>query len=81
VIESGKARRRAILLALLTTFVALFPPAFEIVGEEPYLAPMATSMFWGTLLSTLLALSSVPCLYLIAEDIRGRFLPTPGDTK
>ncbi len=81
VVDSGKTRLRPIILTSITTLVALFPLAFGIGGEEPYLAPMAISMFWGMLFSTLLTLFAVPCLYLIVEDIRARFWPTPGGTQ
>jgi len=70
VINSGKTRFRPILLTTLTTLGGLFPMAFSIGGKEPYLAPMAISMFWGILFSTLLTLFAVPCLYLIVEDIK-----------
>ncbi len=70
IIDSGKIRLRPIVLTSLTTLLGLFPMAFGIGGEEPYLAPMAISMFWGVLFSTLLTLFIVPCLYLILEDIK-----------
>ena len=72
VVDSGKIRLRPIILTSITTLVALFPLAFGIGGEEPYLAPMAISMFWGMLFSTMLTLFAVPCLYLIVEDIKDR---------
>jgi multidrug efflux pump subunit AcrB len=70
VIDSGKTRLRPIILTSLTTLLGLFPMAFGIGGSEPYLAPMAISIFWGLLFSTPLTLFVVPCLYLIVEDIK-----------
>ena len=70
VIDSGKTRLRPILLTSLTTLGGLFPMAFGIGGSEPYLAPMAISMFWGMLFSTLLTLFAVPALYIITEDFK-----------
>jgi multidrug efflux pump subunit AcrB len=72
VIESGKTRLRPIMLTSLTTLGGLFPMAFGIGGSEPYLAPMAISMFWGMLFSTMLTLFAVPALYIISEDIKGK---------
>jgi multidrug efflux pump subunit AcrB len=72
VVDSGKIQLRPIILTSITMLASLFPLAFGVGGEEPYLAPMAISMFWGMLFSTMLTLFAVPCLYLIVEDIRDR---------
>jgi multidrug efflux pump subunit AcrB len=77
VIESGKTRLRPIILTSLTTLLGLAPMAFGLGGSEPYLAPMAISMFWGVLFSTLLTLFLVPCLYLIVEDIKKKWAELP----
>ncbi len=81
VVQSGKTRLRPIILTSLTTLGGLFPMAFGIGGSEPYLAPMAISMFWGMLFSTVLTLFAVPALYVIAEDLKSRFTATSGDTR
>ncbi len=70
VIDSGKTRLRPILLTSMTTLGGLFPMTFGIGGSEPYLAPMAISMFWGMLFSTMLTLFAVPALYVITEDFK-----------
>ncbi|MBN2223167.1 MAG: efflux RND transporter permease subunit [Deltaproteobacteria bacterium] len=72
VVESGKTRLRPIMLTSMTTLGGLFPMAFGIGGSEPYLAPMAISMFWGMLFSTMLTLFAVPALYIITEDFKAR---------
>ncbi len=71
--ESGMIRLRPILLTSLTILMGLFPMAFAIGGREQLLTPMAVSMFWGILFSTMLTLFVVPCLYVIVEDIKGRY--------
>jgi multidrug efflux pump subunit AcrB len=71
--ESGMVRLRPILLTSLTILMGLFPMAFAIGGREQLLTPMAVSMFWGILFSTMLTLFVVPCLYVIVEDIKGRY--------
>jgi multidrug efflux pump subunit AcrB len=81
VIDSGKTRLRPILLTSLTTLGGLFPMAFGIGGSEPYLAPMAISMFWGMLFSTMLTLFAVPALYIITEDFKSRLGMAAGGKK
>jgi multidrug efflux pump subunit AcrB len=81
VIDSGKTRLRPILLTSLTTLGGLFPMAFGIGGSEPYLAPMAISMFWGMLFSTLLTLFAVPALYIITEDFKVKLGTAVGGKK
>ena len=73
VVESRKVRLRPIVLTTLTTLLGVLPMAFGLGGDEPYLAPMAITMFWGVLFSTLLSLFLVPCLYMIIDDIQVRF--------
>jgi multidrug efflux pump subunit AcrB len=71
--KSGMIRLRPILLTSLTILMGLFPMAFAIGGREQLLTPMAVSMFWGILFSTMLTLFVVPCLYVIVEDVKGRY--------
>jgi multidrug efflux pump subunit AcrB len=73
VVESRKVRLRPIVLTTLTTLLGVLPMAFGLGGDEPYLAPMAITMFWGVLFSTLLSLFLVPCLYMIIDDIQQKF--------
>ncbi len=70
VIETGKVRLRPILLTTLTTIGGLLPMAIGIGGREPMLTPMAVSIVWGMAFAVILTLIVIPCLYIIAEDIR-----------
>jgi multidrug efflux pump subunit AcrB len=74
VIETGKVRLRPILLTSFTTIGGLLPMAIGIGGREPMLTPMAVSIVWGLAFAVLLTLVVIPCLYIIVEDIKQRFV-------
>jgi multidrug efflux pump subunit AcrB len=73
VVESGKVRLRPIILTTVTTIGGLLSMALGVGGSEPMLTPMAAVVVWGLLFSTTLTLLVVPCLYMIAEDVRKKF--------
>lgn len=65
----GAARRfRPILLTSLTTFFGLMPMIFETSVQARFLIPMALSLGFGVLASTIIVLVVVPAYYLILED-------------
>jgi len=72
-VESGKKRFRAILLTSLTTFFGLLPIATETAEQAQMVRPMAVSLAFGILFSTVITLVLVPCLYNILSDVRGLF--------
>ncbi|MEM9281308.1 MAG: efflux RND transporter permease subunit [Verrucomicrobiota bacterium] len=67
--EAGAARFRPILLTSLTTFAGLTPMLLETDVQAKFLIPMAVSLSFGILFSTLITLILVPCIYLILEDL------------
>lgn len=67
---AGGARFRPILLTSLTTFAGLISLILEKSTQAQFLIPMAVSLGFGVLYSTLLSLFLVPTLYLILEDIK-----------
>jgi len=69
--QAGVRRFRPILLTSLTTFFGLAPMIFETSMQARFLIPMALSLGFGILASTLIVLLLIPSLYLIAEDLRG----------
>ncbi len=73
VVAAGTQRFRAILLTSLTTFLGLVPILMEKSLQAKIVIPMATSLAFGILFSTVVTLILVPCLYLILEDLK-RFL-------
>jgi len=70
VLSAGVRRFRPILLTTLTTFGGLSPMIFETSRQARFMIPMALSLGYGILFSTLITLILVPSLYLIAEDVR-----------
>lgn len=67
---AGARRFRPIMLTSLTTFFGLAPMIFETSLQARFLIPMAISLGFGILFSTLIALVLVPSLYLMVEDAK-----------
>ena len=70
-VEAGRARFRPILLTSVTTMLGLSPLTFFVSGQARFLQPMAITIFFGLLASTLLVLLVVPVVYAILEDAAG----------
>ena len=66
--KASSERFRAVTLTSLTTVVGLTPLLFEQSPQAQILIPLATSIVFGIISSTLLVLFVVPCLYTILED-------------
>jgi multidrug efflux pump subunit AcrB len=67
-------RLRAVLLTSVTTIAGLLPLAYGLGGADPYMSPMALVLGYGLLLATPITLILVPCLYVIGNDFKYRFL-------
>lgn len=65
VLEAGQRRFRPVLLTSMTTVAGLFPVLMEKSFQAQLVIPMATSLCFGLLLSTLLVLILVPTFYVI----------------
>jgi multidrug efflux pump subunit AcrB len=74
--RAGVARFRPILLTSLTTFAGLTPMLLERSVQAKFLMPMAVSLAFGVMFSTVISLLLVPASYLILNDLRraGRWL-------
>jgi multidrug efflux pump subunit AcrB len=70
-VEAGRVRIRPILLTSITTFLGISPLIFFATGQTAFLSPMAVSLGFGLLFATAIILVSIPCFYLIADDLRG----------
>jgi multidrug efflux pump subunit AcrB len=62
-LESGERRFRPILLTSLTTIAGLVPLMLERSFQAQLLIPMAASLAFGLMLSTVLVLLLVPTFY------------------
>jgi multidrug efflux pump subunit AcrB len=69
-IEAGRVRVRPILLTSITTFLGISPLIFFATGQTAFLSPMAVSLGFGLLFATGVILISIPCFYMIADDLR-----------
>ena len=73
VVEAGKLasreRFRAVFLTTVTTVAGLLPLLSERSMQAQILIPLACSIVFGLLMSTILVLLVVPCLYSIMADL------------
>ncbi|MCA9279247.1 MAG: efflux RND transporter permease subunit [Phycisphaeraceae bacterium] len=67
--QASKARFRAVMLTSLTTIAGLLPLMSERSLQAQVLIPIAISIVFGLLASTLLVLLVLPCLYVVLEDL------------
>jgi len=70
VLEASVTRLRPILLTSLTTIAGLLPTAIGIGGKSVVWGPMASTIIFGLIFSTLTALIFIPCLYGIFDDVK-----------
>ncbi|MCD4658110.1 MAG: efflux RND transporter permease subunit [Planctomycetes bacterium] len=73
VTTAGTQRFRPVILTTLTTFLGLTPMIFETSPQAKMLIPMAISLGFGEIFSTMIILLLVPSIYLIIEDITRAF--------
>jgi multidrug efflux pump subunit AcrB len=66
--QAGVRRFRPIMLTTLTTFGGLTPMIFETSRQAKFMIPMAISLGYGILFSTMVTLVLVPCLYMMLND-------------
>ncbi|RMG36734.1 MAG: efflux RND transporter permease subunit [Planctomycetota bacterium] len=79
-VESGPRRFRPVLLTSLTTVAGMLPLLTERSFQAQVLIPMATSLCFGLVFSTVLVLILVPVLYrLYAQYVMGVVWEGPAD--
>jgi multidrug efflux pump subunit AcrB len=64
-LDAGRRRLRAVLCTSLTTIAGLLPLLLETSLQAQVLIPMATSLCFGLMFTTVLVLVLVPVLYLV----------------
>ncbi|MFG0275005.1 MAG: efflux RND transporter permease subunit [Phycisphaerales bacterium] len=69
-IAAGRARIRAILLTTITTVLGLSPLMLEQSFQARFLIPMAITISFGLISATVLILVVLPCLVMIAADVK-----------
>lgn len=70
IINGSTDRLRAVLLTSLTTIGGLTPLLFETSIQAQFLQPMAVTLVFGLMVTTLLVLFVVPALLAVQEDLR-----------
>lgn len=74
VLLAGRARFRAIFLTTATTFIGLLPLMSEQSSHAEKILPMAASLAFGVLFSTLVTLLLVPISCVVLKEISGQKL-------
>ena len=72
IVEAGKVRFRPILLTSITTFIGLLPLMLLVDPSTAFIVPMAISLGYGVLFSTLITLVLVPCLARMAYKLQNK---------
>ncbi|MBN2738213.1 MAG: efflux RND transporter permease subunit [Spirochaetales bacterium] len=72
VTESAITRLRPILLTSITTIAGLIPTAIGLGGQSVVWGPMASTIIFGLLFSTISTLVFVPCFYGLIYDKKNR---------
>jgi len=70
VLRASATRFRPIILTSLTTIAGLLPTAIGIGGRSVVWGPMASTIIFGLIFSTITALLFIPCLYGIFDDVK-----------
>lgn len=73
IIESGKSRLRPILMTTLTTALAMVPMALGIGEGAETQQPMAVTVVFGLMASTIFTLLYVPVMYVIVDNVTTSF--------
>jgi len=77
IILAGTRRFRPIFLTTATTFGGLAPMIYETSIQAQFVIPMAISLGYGILFSTVISLIFVPAIYLMLEDVKHLFTTPP----
>ena len=72
-VDAGAKRLRPIILTSVTTIAGLLPMAMGWFGTEEFLAPMAITIVWGLVFSTIGTLFVVPCGVMLFDLVKRAF--------
>ncbi|MBU1495178.1 MAG: efflux RND transporter permease subunit [Actinobacteria bacterium] len=70
IIEAGRKRLRPIILTSVTTIGGLLPTVLGLGGSSAVWRPLANTIAWGLLFSTILTLVVIPCILSMIDDIK-----------
>ena len=66
--NASRARFRAVLLTSITTIAGLIPLLFETSLQAQIIQPLAISIAFGLMATTILVLIVIPCIYVMLDD-------------
>jgi hydrophobic/amphiphilic exporter-1 (mainly G- bacteria), HAE1 family len=69
IIEAGRTRLRPILMTTLAMVLGMLPTALQMGRGSEFRAPLATAVIGGLILSTMLTLLVIPCVYTYFDDL------------
>lgn len=70
IVEGASSRFRAVFLTTITTIAGLLPTVYGIGGRADLIVPIVTAMSYGLLFASLLTLVLLPCIFMIAYDLK-----------
>jgi HAE1 family hydrophobic/amphiphilic exporter-1 len=73
ILEAGPTRLRPILMTTIAMVLGMLPTALALGRGGEFRAPVATAVIGGLILSTMLTLLVIPCVYTYFDDI-SRFI-------
>jgi HAE1 family hydrophobic/amphiphilic exporter-1 len=73
ILEAGPTRLRPILMTTIAMVFGMLPTALSLGRGGEFRAPVATSIVGGLILSTMLTLLVIPCVYTYFDDL-SRFI-------
>ncbi len=71
IISASSKRFRPIMLTTITTFLGLAPMVFETDRQAQMVIPMAVSLGFGIIFTTLICLTVLPSIYVMADRLSG----------
>jgi len=71
ILEAGPTRLRPILMTTIAMIFGMLPTAMSLGRGGEFRAPVATTIVGGLILSTMLTLLVIPCVYTYFDDFSG----------
>jgi HAE1 family hydrophobic/amphiphilic exporter-1 len=70
ILEAGPTRLRPILMTTLAMIMGMLPIALAVGRGNEARAPLATAVIGGLVMSTILTLILIPCIYSVFDDLQ-----------
>jgi multidrug efflux pump subunit AcrB len=70
IVDAAALRFRPVVLTTVTTVAGLFPTAYGIGGDLPFIRPMVLAMAWGLVFATFISLMFIPLIYSVQGNVK-----------